>query len=257
MLGTKFQILVLFILFASQSYAQFMNKDVEAIIIPEDQGEFMRYSAVAENKSLAEQNLTYEFSKFVRSDSGEVVKDSLGGGLVISAQERKKLNDVIINKNENRRIIILLAIYDQDGKPIGQNRIVLNDDDNPDKRIVLKTNESEEAQNQDMAAPQDGFFLEGLVVENTITKMGRDFHRFFYSKYYLSGLKSAKNIIIDELPFRARTTRITVKVDDQIVWQFFANPSQDFLQKQADYAFNNVVARLRQISNTKESITKY
>ena len=96
-----------------------------------------------------------------------------------------------------------------------------------------------------------------LDMENSITKMGRDFYTLFYSKYYLSGLKSGKDIIIEEQPARGRVTRISVKVENQLVWQFFSNPSRDYLKQQAEVSFNKVLARLQQISKTQESITRY
>ena len=239
-----------------------MNQEVKAKLMVENNGEYFQFNAIAENKSLGELNLTYEFSTFIKDYKGKVIKDSLGGRFFLKAQERKKINQITFNAGEQRRVIIILVIYDQNGKPLGQDRIVINDTDSESKtKLILdltqKENTKEVTESSDMAKPQDGFFYEGLVVENSITKMGRDFYRMFYSKYYLSGLKSDKNIVIDELPFKARTTRVSVKIDDQIIWQFFANPSQDFLQKQADFAFNNVVAKLRQLNNTKESIIRY
>ena len=261
----KFLIFIFFlILFSKTVEAQFLNKEVEAKIVVENKGEFIKFNAIAENKSMADLNLTYDFLTFVKNNQGEVIKESLTGRFVLATGERTKLDELDFNATEDRRIIILFLINDEDGKPLGQDRIVLNDTTiNSAKPIVLdkKFLQKELAQGaekrNDMAQPQDGFILEGLVVENSITKMGQDFYRLFYSKYYLSGLKSEKDIVIDELPFRARTTRISVKVDNQLVWQFFSNPSQEFLKQQSELAFSRVVARLQQIENTKEQITRY
>lgn len=235
--------------------AQFINQEIEAKILVEDSGEFYEFLAIAENKSLADQSFKYEFATFTRDKDNKVVKDSLVGRFGLTSQSRERLDKITISRAEERRVIVLLVIYSLEGKPLGQDRVVLNDNKTSENKIVL--NRQNESSNQDMAPSQDGFFLEGLVVENSITKMGRDFYRLFYSKYYLSGLKSKKDIVIDELPFRARTTRISVKVDNQLVWQFFSNPSQEFLKQQSELAFSRVVARLQQIENTKEQITRY
>ncbi|MFD2825373.1 CsgE family curli-type amyloid fiber assembly protein [Leeuwenhoekiella polynyae] len=246
--------IILFLLNYNAINAQFINQEIEAEILVENSGEFYDFVAVAENKSLADQSFRYEFATFIRDEEGKVYKDSLVGRFGLASQSRERLENITISRAEERRVIVLLVIYSLEGKPLGQDRIVLNDKKSNTKIVLAKQNESI---NQDMAPSQDGFFLEGLVVENSITKMGRDFYKLFYSKYYLSGLKSKKDIVIDELPFRARTTRISVKVDNQLVWQFFSNPSQEFLKQQSEIAFNQVVAKLQQIQSTKDQITRY
>tara|TARA_B100002049_G_scaffold104747_1_gene77279 strand:- start:533 stop:1255 length:723 start_codon:yes stop_codon:yes gene_type:complete len=234
--------------------AQFINQEIEAKILVEDSGEFYEFLAIAENKSLADQSFKYEFATFIRDKDNRVKKDSLVGRFGLASQSRERLNKLTISRAEERRVIVMLVVYSLEGKPLGQDRVVLNDN-NVSESIVL--DKPKHPTNNDMAPSQDGFFVQGLVVENSITKMGQDFYRLFYSKYYLSGLKSEKDIVIDELPFRARTTRISVKVDNQLVWQFFSNPSQEFLKRQSDMAFNRVVAQLQQIQNTKDQITRY
>lgn len=236
---------------------------MKAKINVEQNSEFIEFTALAENLTLADMSLQYEFSTFTKDENGNTSKNSQGNRFVLESQNIKQLSKVTINATEGKRTIILLLIYDVDGKPMGQDRIVINDDPDADTdRIVVQKEEKQQEnsaqyQSQDMAKPQDGIFIEGLVVENSITKVGRDFYTLFYSKYYLSGLKSGKNIIIDEEPARGRVTRISVKVENQLVWQFFSNPSRDFLKKQVEVAFQKVIARLQQISKTQESITRY
>tara|TARA_Y100000815_G_scaffold274771_1_gene309962 strand:+ start:7038 stop:7829 length:792 start_codon:yes stop_codon:yes gene_type:complete len=250
-------------LLAMTSYSQLLNKEIKAEIRINDSGEFIEFTALAENLTLADRSLQYEFSTFTKDENGNTTKNSQDNRFVLEGQNIKELSKVTVNKVEGKRMIILLIINDIDGKPLGQDRIVLNDDSgDDDNTIVIKKNTDEQPgtgqyNNQDMAKPQDGYFMEGLVVENSITKMGRDFYTLFYSKYYLSGLKSGKDIIIEEQPARGRVTRISVKVENQLVWQFFSNPSRDYLKQQAEVSFNKVLARLQQISKTQESITRY
>jgi hypothetical protein len=100
--------------------------------------------------------------------------------------------------------------------------------------------------------------LDGLVVENTLTKAGRDFYKYFYSEYYNRGIQTTKNIVIEEVPGRMRTTRISIKIDDQLLWQFFSQPKKSFLQNMAKTALDRCIAYLQQLQKQKDnSITRY
>ncbi len=257
------KLLLFFIVFilSINGECQILNTEISAEILVEQNSEFFELRAMSENLTLADRSLQYEFSTFRKDAGGNTSKTSQDGRFTIAASEKKELATTTINALEEDRIIIVLIIYDLDKKPLGQDRIVFNEDpekDNTTATVVRREPEVLAPDNsEDIAKPQDGFVLQGLVIENTLTKIGRDFYTLFYSKYYLSGIKTPKNIIIEEVPGLGRNTRITVKVEDQLVWQFFSNPSRDYLLKQADIAFNRTLGRLQDLQNTQESITRY
>lgn len=253
---------MMFVFFLTENLtAQYLNKEIAAKILIEESSEFYTLKATVENITLADRSLQFEFISFRKDIEENTIKDVDEARFVLLANEKKILAEKTINASEQARVIFVLVIYDKDRKPLGQDRVVFNDtpEDNQQKATVNGTalEKPVTVSNNDMAAPQDGFFMEGLVIENSLTKIGRDFYTLFYSKYYLSGLKSAKNIVIDEIPGRGRNTRITIKVDDQLVWQFFSNPRREFLQEQADITFRRVLAKLQEMQKTQESITRY
>ena len=166
------------------------------------------------------------------------------------------LSSLTINYNEDGKFILLLVLYDTDDKPVGQDRIELNSD-NGSQKMVVKEN-SPRTEKKDEAAPQDGVIVGGLVLENTLTKAGRDFYKYFYSEYYNREVKTKKNIIIEEVPGRIRNTRISVKIDNRLIWQFFSQPKKSFLQSMAKTALSRCIAYLQQLQKQKEnSITRY
>jgi hypothetical protein len=110
---------------------------------------------------------------------------------------------------------------------------------------------------QDQAKPQDGFVLNGFVIENTITKAGRDFYKYFYAEYFNKGILTTKNIIIEEVPARSRFTRISVKVEDQLVWQFFSQPKKEFLKEMAQTALARSIIRLQQLEKQNDELIQY
>jgi hypothetical protein len=46
-------------------------------------------------------------------------------------------------------------------------------------------------------------------------------------------------------------------VDNQLVWQFFAQPSKDFLKKMASAALSRAIAQLQQIEKQKDNFIHY
>lgn len=245
---------------STQVSAQTLNEEIAANILVDDTGEFFNVRAVAENLGLADRSLQYEFSTFKKDSLGQVGKEIDEGRFVIASAEIKELGSLTVSTSESERIIIILVVYDLDKKPLGQDRIVFND--NPKKNAAKATLERPKPKinkviSPDMTASKDGFVLEGLVIEESITRMGQDFYRLFYSKYYLSGLQLKRNVVIKEFPGRLRSTRIAVSVGDEVVWQFFANPSRDYLKRQVDIAFSKVLQQLQNLEQIEQEFIRY
>ncbi|PVW14514.1 CsgE family curli-type amyloid fiber assembly protein [Marixanthomonas spongiae] len=235
-------------------HAQFYNKEVKAEILIEKNSEFTTFKASAENLTPSDYSLQYDFMVFKTGANGNTSKSNQVHDFFIKGNDKILLSQVNINYNEEGKIILVLLLYDKDGKPIGKDRIVL---EHGGKTELDPQREQVVAPSQDQAKPQDGFIINGLVIEDTLTKAGRDFYRYFYSDYYNRGIISAKNITIEEAPGRGRTTRISVKVGDDLVWQFFSQPRKEFLKQMARTALDRSIAYLQRLQQQKEQITRY
>ena len=247
-------ILALFIL--GNLYAQVYNKEVVASVKIDRNSEFYTFSATAENLLPSVNSLRYEFMVFKVDSNNNSEKNTQSNRFVIKEHEKKIVSVVTINNNVEGKVIIVFFIYDLNNKPIGKDRIVLENKgslleiteiDNPDRNIT----------SLDQAKPQDGFVLNGFVIENTITKAGRDFYKYFYAEYFNKGILTTKNIIIEEVPVRSRFTRISVKVEDQLVWQFFSQPKKEFLKQMAKTALARSIIRLQQLEKQNDELIQY
>lgn len=78
--------------------------------------------------------------------------------------------------------------------------------------------------------------IDGLLVDDTKTKIGRDFYEIFYSNW--EAPKEARNytITIREKPFRLTTTLVEVLINDNIVYQSMLQPRQDILEGLSEQA---------------------
>lgn len=244
----------LLLLCANPTVAQIYNQEVEANIIIEPGSEFLTFKAGVENKTKEDYPLIYEYSLFTTNKDSTISKSSDRDRFFLQSGERKIVNTLTLNYNFTQKIILLLLVYDQNEKPIGKDRIVLAKGGQSDLDNLIKRNS---IRYSDQAKPQDGFITQGFVVQKSITKSGRDFFRYFHSKYTDTKVVTDKNILIQETFGRGRNTRIIVKVEDQIVHQFFAQPRKSFLTQQADFAFRRVLRRIQDLEKQKNQFIRY
>jgi curli production assembly/transport component CsgE len=78
--------------------------------------------------------------------------------------------------------------------------------------------------------------IDGLLVDDTKTKNGKDFYDLFYSNW--EAPQNAKNytITISEKPFRLTSTLIVVSINENPVYQAILQPRQDIIESQTGEA---------------------
>ncbi|WP_299579821.1 CsgE family curli-type amyloid fiber assembly protein [uncultured Sunxiuqinia sp.] len=78
--------------------------------------------------------------------------------------------------------------------------------------------------------------IDGLLVDNTKTKIGRDFYDLFYANW--EPPVNAKNytITILEKPFRLTSTLIVVSINENVVYQAILQPRQEIVEQLSEQA---------------------
>lgn len=78
--------------------------------------------------------------------------------------------------------------------------------------------------------------IDGLLVDNTKTKIGRDFYDLFYANW--EPPTNAKNytITVLEKPFRLTSTLIVVSINDNVVYQSILQPRQEVVEQLSEQA---------------------
>ena len=234
---------------------QFYNKEIAAKILIEPSSEFITLKAGIENKTPTDYSLIYEYSLFTTNEDSTVSKSSEKKRFFMKSGTRKIVNKLTLNYYFDKKSIILLIVYDENGKPLGKDRLVLEKGGQTDLKPLLE--EQVVTLGVDQAKPQDGFIKQGFVIKKAITKSGRDFFRYFHSQYIDKQIVTDKNIFITETFGRGRNTRIIVKIEDQIIYQFFAQPRKEFLTQKANEAFNFVLRRLQVLEKQKTDFIRY
>ncbi len=81
--------------------------------------------------------------------------------------------------------------------------------------------------------PQDKDFeieIDGLLVDDTKTKTGKDFYDLFYNGWLAPAAAKNYSITVSEKPFRLTSTLIIVLINDNPVYQSVLQPRQDIVE---------------------------
>lgn len=238
------------------------NNQIEAKIDIESTGEFINVTGFAINNTDISASLHYVLSTIKNSDQGSnMSKNEQKGRFVLEPNQKMSLSKTTINSNDKDRVIILLLLYDLDDNVVGKDRVVLNDlegnelqeNDAGVKEAILAKNEISEDVTH---AGADGVFLKGLVVEDTKTKPGRDFFKLYSLKYLDNKIEGEKIITIQESIAMGSNTRIQVKVENDIIFQFFVNPRADYIEQMVDAAIRRTSNYFQILRKNRSSVKK-
>lgn len=92
--------------------------------------------------------------------------------------------------------------------------------------------------------------IEGLIVDQTQTKLGHDFYDIFYKNWQPPKNAGNFTIIIEEKPLPQLGTQVTIKVNDNDVFQQILQPRYDVIEQLAEYGVQlctNYVINYQQI----------
>ena len=84
--------------------------------------------------------------------------------------------------------------------------------------------------------------IDRLIVNETITKAGNDFHEMFFTQWLWPEALSdeAFIVVISERPFRGIFTQIRISINDLLVFESFLQPKYDQVENLSSWAVEQV-----------------
>lgn len=208
----------LFILLSASLYSQ-EDKKIVAKIENEVIEKQLNIKALITNNTATYQELNYLLISIKKGASGNLSNNKQSGKFSINPGETKKLSEMNVNLEKKDALKAFLYIRDeQTQKLIAKDSLEINQDF---FSIKISTVEKDEI-----------FELKGLTIDETKTKVGKDFYDLFFIQYSQTPDKSNSAITISELPMRGTSGQINIQIDDKVVYSFVTNPSEDFLKEQ-------------------------
>lgn len=240
-----FQWLLLFVI--TNGYAQTVSKDIKAKIEIEESENVLTITGTAENLTDVYKSLYYKLTVFKKSNKdGNQTSNAQDGHFTLDPNQKKNLSKTQINISSDDQTILLLLIYDEDKVLIAKDRIALDE---------LKT--KSEIDKSSLDKPNDGLEMLGIISNETKTKLGTDFYDYFYTFYNKIKINSAKIVTVEEELTFARTTKIAVKIDSEIINEFISKPDEEFLSYMAEDSANKVFEYLKKLEKQSKMIMQY
>lgn len=201
----------------AQDEPQKISSKIESIF---EEG-MLKLKATATNQTATHQELNYLFVSIKKGSSGNLSNNKQSGKFVLKPEETKPLSEMSVNIQKNDAIKIFLYIKDeQTQKLLSKDSLEINSQKFEKK--ISQVNEDEI------------FELKGLTIDETKTKIGKDFYDLFYLEYSKLTDKYVNAVTVNELPTIGRSSQISIIVEDKTIHNFASTPSEDYLKEQAN-----------------------
>ncbi|MFK7932759.1 MAG: CsgE family curli-type amyloid fiber assembly protein [Saprospiraceae bacterium] len=96
--------------------------------------------------------------------------------------------------------------------------------------------------------------IDGLIIDETRTKVGRDYYEIFYNQWEAPAAAKNYTIRIKELPSQGRGAQIQVLVNDELLIQRFMQPRQDIIEELANRSVSALANWLVQNAKQEKNI---
>ena len=165
-------ILCCLLLSFSPMYSQ-LNEAVKGKINIQESDNLILIKAQVENdEPLFKSNLYYNLIALKKSASGNYSNNKQEGEFSLNPEESKTVSEIRLNLNGDEELRIYLFVKQED--------ILVSKDS-----IVILPQKQQQAQKK--VVKEVDFELKGIVVDEVLTKIGKDFHDYFYQDYLNSG----------------------------------------------------------------------
>jgi hypothetical protein len=207
-------------------YAQ-DDKKIVAKIEKEVIEKQLKIKALITNNSSTYQELNYLLISIKKGAGGNLSNNKQSGKFSINPNESKSLSEMSVNLEKQDALKAFLYIRDE------QTQKLLSKDS-------LEINQDFFKKNVSVVEKEEAYEISGLMIDETKSKIGKDFYDLFYIQYNQNPDKSNSAITITELPARATSGQINIQVDDKVIYSFMTNPSEDYLREQLDFTLRYI-----------------
>ncbi len=175
------------------------------------------------------EELDYNLVVLKKGVTGNYSKNNQSSPFSLEPEEEKELASVRINMKEGEEIKAYLFIKNKE-KLIHRDTLFVGYN-------VKKTQQKKVSKQQNNEAQ---YLIKGIVIDEAITRIGKDYHDYFYREYLVSGRKYPYIITITEKPAFGRNSIIGVNAEGKKVHEFFAKPEEDYLKTNVVIAMRNL-----------------
>lgn len=245
---SHYNILCFFVFIASAPvFGQVISKEIKAKIEIESTENLFAITGTVENLTEVYKSLYYKLSVFKKDiKAGNQSSSAQDGHFTLEGNQKKNVSKTTITSTNEEQTVVLLLIYDEDKVLLAKDRVVFEGE-----QVRFKNDKSSTDK------PNDGLVLTGIISDETKTKLGKDFYDYFYTHYNKIKINSSKIIVIEEELTFARTTKIAIKIENEIINEFLSKPDDEFLVTMAEESVNKVFEYLKRLEQQAKRMSQY
>lgn len=225
------------LLISFMSLSQEYKPNIVGKIKIEKNDNFLNLRAQVFNKEqIYVSNLSYNLVAVKKDATGNYSKNNQSGSFSLSPEEEKHLAMLRINlTNKDELKAYLFVKY--------KEKLVYRDT----FFIVPKNSKKQYVKRVKKEVNEFDFAIKGIVLDETKTRIGREYHDFFYKEYVVSGRKYPFVIAIKEKPALGSSSILSVEVEGRKVHEFFVKPEEEYLKGNVAQAMKRLTrfARVR------------
>ena len=189
-----------------------------------------------------------------RESFTEKSNETFNGSFVAEPAIPLMIAEVDVDLKKREYFVIILNVFDKKKSLVGTDTLTselidpsLKPPPPPKNPIIAK----------ELKKPilnVDALEIDGLILDETRTKVGRDFYELFFNKWIPPTGAKDFLITIKELPSRGIGARVSIEVNNNVVLSRFLQPRGDLVEEQALVSIRAIRRHLEQAENLKQSI---
>lgn len=205
---------------------------IKATLKVEETENSLTFKPIVEN--LGELYLEYNYLLLVKKTDAQnnLSLNRQNGKFTLNPGEVKTLSILELNRSKKQNIKAYLYIRDEE-----ENLLITKD-----------SVEVSMLQQRHIQVEETSLLMEGLVVDESKTKFGKDFYDEFFSIYNQYPNKFKFIVTITEMPFRGLTSIVQIKANQETIYEFLSNPNEEYAKQQV----NVTLQRLAQYANVQK-----
>lgn len=236
----KFTAFLLFCFFLSTVAVAQENRDslIAAKIEVVQSENTLTFHPTVQNKGVYHYELDYLLLVKKTDANKNLSVSQQKGKFTLEPNQIESLSTTTVNQTSKQKVTAILFIRDE-----VENRLITKDS------IQITTKELRPIKESSLS------IMKGIVVDDSKTKMGRDYYDLFYSTYNQYPTKFDFIINITELPHRGLSSIMQVKVDQDLIIEFFTNPDEEFIKEQVAATFQRLISYASHRGKLKNEFT--
>lgn len=225
------------------SYAQYENHNkVQAVLEIDKQGDIIEIKGKAiNNDNITHAELSYLLLSLKQNKESNLSNSKQEGKFVIDINQVKILSQIKTNITAGDQLKIYLFVRDE-----SQNQLLSKDSIVFAVGDDMTLNMSKKVTEQKALPKLDSFMLKGLAIDETKTKVGRDFFDLFYSQYSSISSNYAFILKVSEQPSFGRSGIIHIQANNQTIYSLHLMPNEEYLTEQVNYVLRQINAYNRE-----------